>query len=217
MAFMTIDKSAAGVTEKDGSKYINTSGIYPVKINFASVVQGDNGAVSVTFNFDYEGGTSTLYGLGIKNNDGSDNFRKPILNKLAIIAGLEGSIADPVTETRTVGKDKTAKEFMVLQDFTGLECLVRVKQTYSLYNGKLQDRKTIEGFYRLDGATAEEIINNTEIGVKLKKDKEYADVVIYDNGLTEEKVKELKKASANGTAASATASTTKAPTANPFA
>ncbi len=213
MAFMTIDKSAKAVEEKGGGEYINTSGIYPVKINFASVVHGEKGAISVNFNFDYKGSNTTIYGLGIKNNDGSDNFRKPLLNKLAIIAGLEGVIADPVAETRTVGKDKTPKEFMILQDFTGVECLVRIRQTYSLYNGKLQDKKTIEGFYRLDGATAEEIVNNTEIGVKLEKDKEYADKVVYNDGLTEEKVKELKK---QQTSNSNTVQTT-IPAKNPFA
>ncbi len=43
-----------------GGKYIMTSGIYPVTINFISVVTNDSNARSLNFNVSYEGTDNTL-------------------------------------------------------------------------------------------------------------------------------------------------------------
>ena len=49
------------------------------------------------------------------------------------------------------------------------------------------------GFYRAsDGATAAEILNETQVGVQLEKDLKYASENKYDDGLTVEEVEAWK-------------------------
>lgn len=201
MAFFKVDSSAAAVTEQTGGDYINKSGIYPISIKFVSVDINDKGARSLNFNIDYKGNETTLYGLKLDNNDGSANFMAPIFNRLCNIAELD-SISDPEQEVHAVGKDNTEKEFMVLPDFTDFECAIRVQEEYSSYNGEIKKRMMIKNFYRVDGASAAEVISGENIGAQLEKDKAYAENITYRDGLTETDVANWKKAKSSGGASS---------------
>lgn len=189
MSFIKINRDEAVVKEsKGGGSYLSKSGIYPVTIKFASVSINDHNARSIDFNVDYNGNSSTLYGLKLDNNDGSENYMYPIFNNLAIIAGLD-DISEPEEQEHAVGKDNEVKSFMVLDDFTGLEVLVRVQQEYSKYNNEIKSRLTIKGFYRAeDKANAFEIIKGEGFGTQYGKDLAYAEKITYKDGLTAEEV-----------------------------
>jgi hypothetical protein len=189
MSFIKINRDEAVVKEsKGGGSYLSKSGIYPVTIKFASVSINDHNARSIDFNVDYNGNSSTLYGLKLDNNDGSENYMYPIFNNLAIIAGLD-DISEPEEQEHAVGKDNEVKSFMVLDDFTGLEVLVRVQQEYSKYNNEIKSRLTIKGFYRAeDKANAFEIIKGEGFGTQHGKDLAYAEKITYKDGLTAEEV-----------------------------
>ena len=189
MSFIKINRDEAVVKEsKGGGSYLSKSGIYPVTIKFASVSINDHNARSIDFNVDYNGNSSTLYGLKLDNNDGSENYMYPIFNNLAIIAGLD-DINEPEEQEHAVGKDNEVKSFMVLDDFTGLEVLVRVQQEYSKYNNEIKSRLTIKGFYRADDkANAFEIIKGEGFGTQHGKDLAYAEKITYKDGLTAEEV-----------------------------
>lgn len=189
MSFIKINRDEAVVKEsKGGGSYLSKSGIYPVTIKFASVSINDHNARSIDFNVDYNGNSSTLYGLKLDNNDGSENYMYPIFNNLAIIAGLD-DISEPEEQEHAVGKDNETKSFMVLDDFTGLEVLVRVQQEYSKYNNEIKSRLTIKGFYRAeDKANAFEIIKGEGFGTQYGKDLAYAEKITYKDGLTAEEV-----------------------------
>jgi len=216
MAFFKARRTADALREQgEGGNYINKSGIYPVTINFVSVQVNDKNARSLVFNVDYKGTTNILYGLTLDNNDGSENFKMNIFNKLVIIAGLE-VVSDPVIETRKVGKNQIEKEFSVLTDFSGLEVQIRVQEEYSIWNNELSEKLEIRGFYRADGATAGEIEAGEGFGNKRKKDEEFKDAVTYKDNLTAEKVAEMKKAKALKAKKSNTASTMPPPAENLF-
>ena len=189
MSFIKINRDEAVVKEsKGGGSYLSKSGIYPVTIKFASVSINEHNARSIDFNVDYNGSSSTLYGLKLDNNDGSENYMYPIFNNLAIIAGLD-DINEPEEQEHAVGKDNEIKSFMVLDDFTGLEVLVRVQQEYSKYNNEIKSRLTIKGFYRADDkANAFEIIKGEGFGTQYGKDLAYAEKITYKDGLTAEEV-----------------------------
>jgi len=60
---------------------------------------------------------------------------------------------------------------------------------YTKFNNKIQERKVIKGFYRLsDGASAEEIVNETEAGLQMEKDQKYVNNITYKDGLTPEDI-----------------------------
>ena len=189
MAFIKINRDEAVVKEnKGGGSYLSKSGIYPVTIKFASVSVNEHNARNIDFNLDYNGNSSTLYGLKLDNNDGSENYMYPIFNNLAIIAGLD-DINEPEEQDHAVGKDNEVKSFMVLDDFTGLEVFVRVQQEYSKYNNEIKSRLTIKGFYRADDkANAFEIIKGEGFGTQHGKDLAYAEKITYKDGLTAEEV-----------------------------
>ena len=188
-SFFTINRDESVVKEsKGGGSYLSKSGIYPVTIKFASVSVNEHNARSIDFNLDYNGNSSTLYGLKLDNNDGSENYMYPIFNNLAIIAGLD-DISEPEEQEHAVGKDNELKAFMVLDDFTDLPVYVRVQQEFSKYNNEIKSRLTIKGFYRADDkANAFEIIKGENFGTQYNKDLAYADKITYRNGLTAEEV-----------------------------
>lgn len=193
--FFTTKRDMSELKESTGD-YINTSGIYDVIIKFASVSKGDRGSMSVDFNCEYKGSPVTLYGLRLTNNDGTQNFQAKLFNKLLVIADLDG-VAEPTIESHIVGKDKTPKDFAVLTELSDLPIKVRIQYTYSLYNGKIIERREIKNFYRAsDGATASEIELGSNFGTQLQKDRAYADNITYNDGLTSDMVdawKEQKK------------------------
>lgn len=204
-----VNKKAAGTVRSGGGKYISTSGIYPIKIKFASLDVSSGGANSVNFNVDYEGNPSTLYGPYVTNKKGDPlEIGLEVLNNLLVIAGLEDG-QEPVVEEEThkVGRDNKEQEFAVITDLSDLDVMVRVQEEYSEWQGEIKKRITIRGFYSEDGASADEIVNETEVGVQLKKDEAYASNVTYRDELTPEAV-EAWKAEKSGKGGDTKAATT---------
>lgn len=200
--------TAADALQSSGASYISKSGIYDVTIKFASVDVSKNGAQSVNFNIEYNGNDQTTYGPYINNVKGEPlKIGMQLINGLAVISGLgEGEDLTIEQDTFTVGKDKTAKEFNIIPQFTDLPIKIRLQEEYSINANTNEIRKSmvIKAFYRAsDSASATEIVNNSEAGVQIEKDKAYADNITYLNDLTAEAVEAWKQAKASGSAAPA--------------
>ena len=212
--FFTTKRDAQSLQEQTGD-YINKSGIYDVIIKFASVNRGDKGSISIDFNCEYKGSETTFYGLRLTNNDGSDNFQKPLFNKLLVVLGID-ALAEPTPEDHAVGKDRQVKSFAVLTELSDQPIKIRVQYSYSMWQGEIVERREIKNFYRAsDGAVASEVESGQNIGVQLNKDRAYENNVTYKDGLTEAMVAEWKAAKKAGT--NYTPNTVSKPaTTNPF-
>jgi len=190
MAFYTAKTDAESIAEETGGgKYINQSGIYDVTIIVPFVDVNDKDARTVNFFIEKDGQQQPLYGnLKLDNNDGSENFAAKIFNKFLIIADCE-SVDDPIEADLPIGKKGADKTCSVLESLENIECKVRVQMEYGVYNGNITEKKVIKGFYTVDGASAEELINSSEAGLQLEKDLPYASNVTYKDGTTEESIK----------------------------
>ena len=187
MSFFQVNVTEAAKAS-EGGNYINQSGVYPVTIKQVIVDYNDSGARTLNFYVDHNGTEQVLYGaLKLDNNDGTPNFQAPLFNKLCVIAGLD-SVQDPEEATLPIGKEGADKDVAVLPDFQDLEVQIWVQMEYHVYNGSIKEKKVITGFYRADGASADEIINETEIGVRFEKDSKYHNNTSYKDGLTAESI-----------------------------
>lgn len=217
MSVFKVKRTADAVKESTGGgKFISDSGIYDVTIKIASIKANQHDARAIDFNVEYEGNTTTLYGLKLDNNDGSENYQAKIFNKLCIIADLD-EVQDPEAETHKLGKDGKEVDLMVLPDFTDLECKVRVQAEYSKWNREVKKKLVIRNFYRADGASADEIVSETEIGKHLARDLEIAsqDRLV---DVTDDEVAAFKnKGKSDTPAKSAPKETSTAPAKNLFA
>jgi hypothetical protein len=195
------------IQETGTSSYIATSGIYDVKILFASIDTTASGAESVNFNLEYNGNPQTIYGPYVTQKNGDVNeIGAKTINKLAIIAGMtDGDDFEIEEETHNVGKDNKPTDFAVITNFTDLPIKIRLQEEYSINpNTKaITKRMVIKNFFSESGASAEELVNNTEAGVRLALEQEkYASHITYKDGLTEEQVtlwKESKKSDSKST------------------
>lgn len=207
-----VTTEAAAIADS-GSSFISESGIYDVTIKFASVAVSKGGAENVNFNVTYNGNDQTIYGPYVSDKAGNPlDIGLGIVNRLAIISGM--SAGDELVmeeEEHIVGKDKTAQTFNVISNFSDLPVKIRLQEEYSINpnTNAIQKRLVPRAFFREDGASAEEIINGTEIGKRLALEQEkYATNVTYKDNLTAEAVAEWKAAQAKGR----TAPTKAAPT-----
>lgn len=178
MSFFKTNQEAAA--KQEGGNYVTESGIYDIDLKHVIVDVNDAGGMSLNFNFDLNGQDQTLYGgLRLTNNDGKENFQANTFNKLLVIAGLE-EVADPIEAVLPIGKEGADKEVMILDELTDFGAIkMRVQMEYSKYNGDYTEKKIIKSFYREDDASADEIINETEVGVKLGKDEAFASNITY--------------------------------------
>lgn len=183
----------------NGASYINKSGIYDVTLKIVSVETNEHNARSLNFNIEHEGQSTTLYGLKLDNNDGTNNYQAALFNKLCVVCGVD-IVGEPEIQTHNLGKDNKPTDLSVLTEFTDLDVKIRVQEEYSKYNDEIRKRMVIKNFYRADGASASEVINGTEIGVQLSKDQAYASNVTYKDGLTEEDIKAWKESFKDGKA-----------------
>lgn len=186
-----INTSKDAVAESNGSSFINKSGIYDVMIKFASVDTSKGGAKSVNFNLNYNGNDQTIYGPYVQSKAGDQlDIGMNLINKLGIIAGLgNGDGLEIEQEEHIVGKDKKSQEFAVITNFSDLPVKIRIQLEYSKYNGDISERKVIKSFFREDGASAEEIVNESEAGKRLALETDrYADNITYKDDLTPEDV-----------------------------
>ena len=205
-----------------GGKYMIETNVYDVVIKHATVSESKGGSQSVTFNFQIGNdpkNTSTVYdGMRLTNNDGSENsIGMSRLMKLAVIAGLEdGDNLDTETETLTVpvkGGGTKEEDFLVISNFTDLACKVHVKRVYSRYQGKIRSRLEIQGFFREDGASAQEITSGAEIGKQLAQTLEKYLKDGYEDGVTPEEAADYEaeqKAARSGGKVPVAKATTKA-------
>jgi hypothetical protein len=215
---------AAAVAGESGSKLINSSGIYPVTIDFASISVAASGAEQVNFNIDYNGNKQTIWGPWVTAKDGSTvESGANMLIKLGVIAGMsEGEQFDQETQTHAVGKDGKEQDFTVITQFTDLPVYMHVKEEYSRYQGNIRQALVPQAFFRAsDKASAEEIMNDKPAGTRFAQTEEkYASNVSYKDGVTPEEVAEWKangygKGSKSNTATAAPKATTTARP-NPF-
>jgi hypothetical protein len=188
MSFYTASKKAEDV-KQGGSNYITGSGIYPINLLAAMVSKSDNGSESVDMYLDHNGQKQVLFGnVRVTNNDGSPNkIGSKVFNQLVIIAGLD-AIGDPVEMELPIGKDQKLKMAAVLEDLCDIECLMRVQMEFGVYKDNITEKKNIKAFFRADKATAEEIVNGTDIGKGHESEMKYVDNVTYKDGLTPELV-----------------------------
>lgn len=211
MKLFKISTNSDAIQSSGGSSYISKSGIYDVIIKFASVEVSKNGAQSVNFNIEYNGNAQTIYGPYITSTKNEPlKIGMQLINSLGVIAGLgDNDELEVEQETFTVGKEAKAKEFNIITQFTDLPIKIRLQEEYSINATTKEIRKSMVpvAFYRSeDGASVREIVNNSEVGVQLEKDKaSYTDAVRYLDDLTAEDVEAWKKAKSND--ATATKST----------
>lgn len=197
---LTISTSSDSVRDSSGNSFIGDNGVYDVTINFASIEETTNGAHQLNFNVEYNGNSQVLYGPIIVKKDGNPNeVGMTLLNKIGTIAGMEdGAELTVEEETHQVGKDNKNQDFDVITDFSGLELKMRIQRSYSKYQGNVRRSLEIRNVFRMDGATASEIIADSEAGKQLALELErYADTSHYD-GVTEEEAEAYEEALRSG-------------------
>lgn len=219
------------IADQSSARYLNRSGIYPVTIKFASVSTSTGGAKSINFNVDYEGSDQTIYGSYFESKEGKAlEIAQKLYTKLGIIAGMdEGESFDIQQEEHPAGKEQKVQEFAVIQQFTDLPVYINLKEVYSRNpkNGEITAKMEIQSFFRADSASAEEIVNETEIGIRFTLEtKKYSSQVKYEDSTkgagdapTAEDVaawREGKAAARKTGTASPKATVSKAPTAKIF-
>lgn len=184
MGFMTINKETVAKTGGGGS-YITTSGLYDVTIGALTLDINEHGARNIGAYITLDGENyQMLYGaLPLDLFDGSQEIKSNIntLMRLATIAGVVDDISDPIEATLPIGKDGADKDTMILDDFTDLQCKLWVKAEYSKgkKNGVIYENRIIKDAFTTDGASADEITNETEAGVKMSKREKYFTEVSY--------------------------------------
>jgi len=189
MSFFKSSKKAEDV-KQGGSNHITTSGLYPVVILAPIVSVSKNGSTSIDMYVDHKGQKQVIYGnLRITNNDGSENkIGSKVFNQLMIISGKD-EVTDPIEAELPIGKKEAMKEVAVLEDLADVPILMRVQMEYSVYKGNIQEKKVIKGFFReSDKASAEEIVNESEVGQAFEKEMKYVDNVTYKDDLTPETI-----------------------------
>jgi len=201
-----VSTSKEAIADNGGSSYINASGIYDVTIKFASLDKSTKSqAESVNFNLDYNGNDQTIYGPYIKGGKGQDlEIGQKLINKLAVVAGMtDGDTFELEPEEHPVGKDNTPREFNVIQNFSDLPIKIRIQLEYGINpnTNEISEKKVIKSFFREDGASAEEITNESEIGKRLAWETEkVADAITYKDDVTAEDVVTWKESKKSGKA-----------------
>jgi hypothetical protein len=216
-----ISKSKDAVAETSGSSYISKSGLYPLTIDFVSISTSKNGAQSLNFNITHDGNPQTIYGQTIVNTDGKPNdIGMKFLNKLGIVCGMdEGDELDVEEEEHAVGKDSKVQTFAVIQQFSNQDVIMHLQEEYTEYKGEIRKAMVIRNIFRADKATAEEIVNDSDIGKRYSEtEAKYATTVSYKDGLTPERIEEWKasKAAEGSSKTSTKPTTSKAPTGGLF-
>ena len=205
MGFFTVktDEDSIKDYSGDGGNFINKSGIYECIVKHAIVDTSANGSKSINLWIDYNGQEQMLFqAMRLTNTDGKENLGAKLFTKFCIVAGADNGteVEDPVSVMLPVGKAKEEKECMVLEQFNDTPVLFRLQMEYSMYNGKIQEKKIVRNFFRLtDKATAAEIVNNSEEkGSQYEKELELADRVTYKDDLTNEDISNWVKSGRKG-------------------
>ena len=202
MAFMKASTKAEDVSSGSGGKHITKSGAYPVRVLAPIVDVSKNGSTTINLYVDHKGQKQVIYGnLRISNNDGSDNkIGKTAFNQLLICAGIE-EVAEPVEADLPIGKKEAMKTVAILEDLCDVDVILRVQMEFSKWKGSYQEKKTIRGFFR-DGdfASAEEIVNESDVGAAWEREQEYLNNITYKDVTPEEIQDWIKAKRPKGTA-----------------
>lgn len=186
MAFLRVKEE--DVKAAEGSAYIQTSGIYKLKLRHAAVVKTTNGATQVNYFFD----KIMSYGNNVIGVNGQPTFGYKILESLTALLGLS-ELADE--EPTMVKFKKGSKELQCFPDLNDVEVQAWIQVAYRMYKGEIQEDVSVRRFYRdADGASGKEAIDGEEIGTRIAKDKEVASEVKYEDGVTPDAVVAWKKA-----------------------
>lgn len=213
MSFFKKQTSEEALKEGGDSKYISKSGLYDLNV-ITAFVGGTAKSPVVELYVDLNGQAQPLYGnMRLTNNDGSENFGAKVFNKLLVIADIDG-VEDPIEGTLPIGKKQADKDVAILESIQDIDCKVHVQMEYSIYQGSIKEKTVIKNFYRADGASANEVVNDTEIGLDLEKSTKYFENVTYKDGLDAEQVNEWIAAK-RPEGSAGTGSTTSAPTKRP--
>jgi len=215
MTFFTASEAKEDLEQSVVSAHLSKSGYYLINIIAPFVSSSRNGSTSVDLFLEHSGKKQVLYGnMRLTNNDGSKNqIGNKIFNQLVVIAGIS-SVSEPVDAELPIGKKGAATDVGVLEDLTDVDVILRMQMDYSVYNGSIQEKKIIRGFFRAeDNASAEEIVNKTEAGVQYNKDQEFSSTTSFNDGLTEEEVNTwIKNNRPKGTAGGGSSAPVKKPT-----
>ena len=189
MSFYKASKKKEDV-KQGGSNHITASGIYPVNIIAPIVSISQGGSTTVEMYLEHGGQKQVIYGnLRIFDNDGSSNkIGMKVFNQLAIIADVD-DVADPIEAELPIGKKESMKDAAVLEDLCDVDVLMRIQMEYGAHKGNITEKKVIKAFFRAtDKATAEEIVNESEVGAGYERELKYVDHVTYKDGVTPEQV-----------------------------
>ena len=190
MAFIVVEQES--VAKEGASNYATTSGIYPVTLKHAEVVNTANGAVQVNYFMD----KAMSYGNNIIGVNGQPTFGYKIIEALATVVGVD-ELADP--EPTTVTFKKGTKELSCLPDLNDVQVLAWIQYSYRMYKGEIQEDVSVKRFYRdSDNASGSEIILGEDFGARLEKDKAFAQEVKYEDGVTAEAVAIWRAAQKSG-------------------
>lgn len=221
MAFFKTTKDESTVAEYVGgggdSKYIGSSGMFPVNVIVPFVNQGNEKATTIDFFVEYNGQKQVVYGnMSYTNKDGKANkIGQETFNKFTIIADVK-EVNEPIEAELPIGKKEAMKDCAVLDDLTDIDIIMQVRMQYGVWNNNITEKTVITSFFRAsDFASAEEIVaaeagKEVIFGTQYATIAEGADFVKYEDGLDEEKVQAWIKAkrpkgTANSTGSSAAA------------
>lgn len=187
-----------------GSSFIGTSGVYDVIINAVTVDQNENGAVSLGFYVDLgNDNKQMLYGaLPMATYDNSKVLEgnQRTFGALCTLAGVDiETNFEPVEASLPIGKAGASKDVTIFEEFEDVPVKAWIKQDYyRKKDGSIGESRTVKGFFRdTDNASVDEILNDTEAGVKFAKQEKYFTDVGYKD-VTEEDVKAMIEARKNG-------------------
>lgn len=189
MSFAKASTKAEDV-KQSGGNHITGSGMYPVTILAPVVSVSKGGSESVDMYVEHGGQKQIIYGnLRISNNDGTPNkIGAKAFNQLLIIADVD-EVGDPVENELPIGKKEKMKTVAILEDLCDVEVLMRVQMEYGLFNKNITEKKVIKAFFRAeDKASAEEIVNETDVGAGYAREMKYVDNITFKDGVTQEQV-----------------------------
>jgi hypothetical protein len=198
------------VTQEDVAKpagngsFIGTSGVYPVTIQAVTMDENEHGAVTFGLYVDLgNDNKQMLYGalpMALYDNSKPLEGNQRTFGGLCTLAGVDlDTDFVSVEASLPIGKGGAAKDVAVLEEFEDLEVILWIKQDYyRKKDGSIGENRTVKGVFRTeDNASPDEIINESEVGVRYEKQSKYFTDVGYRD-VTEEEVKEMIEARKSG-------------------
>ena len=190
MAFMKVNTETVQKTG-DGASGIYSSGIFEVRINAVTLDVNENGARQIGLYVNYNDKDQMMYGaIDLDLYDGSKEIdgNVELFQRLMVVADAV-DLGDGEEATLPIGKDGADKDVTIFPEFEDVELKIWVKQEfYKTKAGKIGDKRAIKDVFTLDNKSADEIVNDTEAGVKYGKREKYFEDIKYAKSVTKEEV-----------------------------